>query len=64
MLAPVALLSTWLWNRTDGRTAEPIAARNDLIALELRLIKWTIGTGVAVAGAVIAAVAGMLRLLG
>ena len=36
-------------------TAHRADERADLAALELRLIKWIVGTGIAVAGAVIAA---------
>ena len=41
-------------------TAHRADLRADLAALELRLIKWIVGTGIAVAGAVIAA----LRVFG
>ena len=40
-------------------TAHRAEVRADLTALELRLIKWIVGTGVAVAGAILAG----LRLL-
>lgn len=36
----------------------------ELAALELRLIKWIVGTGIAVAAAGVAAVVGVLRLVG
>ena len=38
--------------------------RAEVAALELRLVKWIVGTGVAVAGLVIAGVVAALRLLG
>ena len=41
----------------DHVTADPLTA--ELAALRLRLIKWNIGTGVAVTGAVV----GLMRLL-
>ena len=40
------------------------AIRAELAALELRLSKWIVGTGLAVVAAGIAAVFGILRLLG
>ena len=36
----------------------------EIAALELRLIKWIVGTGIAVAAAGVAAVVGVLRLVG
>ena len=44
----------------EGTVKAHFATKADLAALELRLIKWIVGTGVAVAGLVVAA----LRLLG
>ena len=38
--------------------------RAEVAALELRLVKWIVGTGVAVAGLVVAGVVAALRLLG
>ena len=38
--------------------------RAEIAALELRLVKWIVGTGLAVAGLVIAGVVAALRLLG
>ena len=49
--------------RTAAESAD-YATRADLLALELRIVKWVVGTGAAVAGTVIAAVAALLRLLG
>ena len=48
----------------DQLNAGITAIRAELAALELRLIKWIVGTGLAVAAAGIAAVVGILRLLG
>ena len=48
----------------DQLTAGITAIRAELAALELRLIKWIVGTGLAVVAAGIAAVVGILRLLG
>ena len=44
----------------EGAMKAHFATKADLATLELRLVKWIVGTGVAVAGLVIAA----LRLLG
>ena len=38
--------------------------RIEIAALELRLVKWIVGTGLAVAGLVVAGVVAALRLLG
>lgn len=48
----------------DQLSAGVTAIRAELAALELRLIKWIVGTGLAVVAAGIAAVVGILRLLG
>ena len=45
---------------SEGAMKTHFATKADLAALELRIVKWIVGTGVAVAGLVVAA----LRLLG
>ena len=48
----------------DRLTAGLTSIRAELAAIELRLIKWIVGTGLAVVAAGIAAVVGIPRLLG